>query len=300
MGPGKYIRTKECRERSSKSRKDFHANGGEPWNKNKKVVPRETRVCACGCKGTFECSINSKQKYIQGHGRKKLPRETRICAAPGCSVTFEVIITSKRSYCCGGHSMKGTTHTEETKTKMKASAHRGEDNPSKRLEVRKKISEKLKGKLSSLKGKTLEEICGVEGAAKRRVNMEGDNNPAKRPEVRVKISASKIDYHQKHPGIIEGENNPNWHGGTSKLPYPFEFNENLVNYIRERDNNTCQLCGKLQEEEYRKLSVHHINHDKDDLFELNLITLCSSCNSKVNFNIDLWEDYFTFKLAVCQ
>jgi DNA-directed RNA polymerase beta' subunit len=97
-------------------------------------------------------------------------------------------------------------------------------------------------------------------------------------------------------GECFGENSPNWQGGTSKLPYPFSFNEGLKEFIRNRDHNTCQLCGRTQEEEGRNLCIHHINYDKDDLFELNLITLCRSCNGKVNANRELWEDSFTFKV----
>jgi len=36
--------------------------------KNKK--PRETRICGCGCKGTFECKVDSKQRFIWGHNIK--------------------------------------------------------------------------------------------------------------------------------------------------------------------------------------------------------------------------------------
>ena len=33
-------------------------------------VSREIRICKCGCKQTFECRINSNQKFIHGHHRK--------------------------------------------------------------------------------------------------------------------------------------------------------------------------------------------------------------------------------------
>jgi hypothetical protein len=35
-----------------------------------KKIPREIRVCACGeCGETFECKVNSKQRFIHGHNR---------------------------------------------------------------------------------------------------------------------------------------------------------------------------------------------------------------------------------------
>ena len=42
--------------------------GHSPANK----LPREIRICACGCCGTFECKVNSKQKILCGHLSKTL------------------------------------------------------------------------------------------------------------------------------------------------------------------------------------------------------------------------------------
>lgn len=64
-------------------------------------VPIETRICGCGCEGTFECKVSSKQKYIYGHGRR-LPKEIRTCLYNVCDNTLEVIINSKRKYCSIG------------------------------------------------------------------------------------------------------------------------------------------------------------------------------------------------------
>lgn len=130
-------------------------------------------------------------------------------------------------------------------------------------------------------------------------------------EHKAKMRGPRIPYgpmsqeHKQH--ITEakpdqcGDRNPNWKDGNYMYSYPVEFNGELRESIRERDNYTCQLCGKIQEEEYRKLSIHHINHDKDDLSEDNLITLCGSCNSIVESKKDykMYEDYFAFKLMGC-
>jgi len=100
--------------------------------------------------------------------------------------------------------------------------------------------------------------------------MMGENNPMKRPEL---TDAEKIS----------GEDSYLWRGGIGNLPYPFGFDEELKECIRERDNHICQLCGKMQEENGRKLDVHHIDYNKDNLDFNNLIALCSSCNVKANF-----------------
>ena len=67
--------------------------------------------------------------------------------------------------------------------------------------------------------------------------------------------------------------------------------------IREKFNYTCQLCGVPQVECVFPLVPHHIDYDKANCLPSNLITLCNSCNSKVNFNRDEWQVYFSDKLV---
>jgi DNA-directed RNA polymerase subunit RPC12/RpoP len=94
---------------------------------------------------------------------------------------------------------------------------------------------------------------------------------------------------------ITGEKNPNWKGGIAKLPYKYDFFL-IREYIRKRDKFTCQLCG-IEEKNYRRaLDVHHIDYDKNNNKETNLTTLCTSCNSKVNFGREAWKKYFQDKI----
>jgi len=88
-----------------------------------------------------------------------------------------------------------------------------------------------------------------------------------------------------------GELNPSWKGGISFLPYCIKFNKKLKEKIRNRDGRICWLCGKTEPENHRKLDVHHIHYDKENCYP-DLISLCISCNSKVNSNRDYWEDFF--------
>jgi len=44
------------------------------------------------------------------------------------------------------------------------------------------------------------------------------------------------------------------------------------------------------------LHVHHIDYNKQNCKESNLITTCKSCNIKANKNRDYWEKFFTKKL----
>lgn len=87
------------------------------------------------------------------------------------------------------------------------------------------------------------------------------------------------------------ENHPNWKGGISFEPYTVDWTETLKRSIRERDNYICQKCSQ-----YGNV-VHHINYDKKNCNPNNLITLCRSCNAKVNFNRNFWTNYFNLKIT---
>jgi mannose-6-phosphate isomerase-like protein (cupin superfamily) len=69
--------------------------------------------------------------------------------------------------------------------------------------------------------------------------------------------------------------------------YGFGFNKALKNRIKERDNYTCIMC-----ESKDKLEVHHIDYDKTNNNENNLITLCEKCHNITNFNREFWTQVF--------
>lgn len=72
-----------------------------------------------------------------------------------------------------------------------------------------------------------------------------------------------------------------------KHKYGFGFNNKLKKKIKERDGNCCQLCG-----ETKKLEVHHIDYDKNNNEENNLITLCRKCHGITNYNRGFWTQVF--------
>jgi hypothetical protein len=97
-----------------------------------------------------------------------------------------------------------------------------------------------------------------------------------------------------------GERCYNWQGGITKLPYAPEWTERLKESIRKRDNYTCQNCGLTNEEHLivydYDLIIHHINYDKQNCKEDNLITLCNQCNSRANFDRDYWQQIYQKKV----
>ena len=95
-------------------------------------------------------------------------------------------------------------------------------------------------------------------------------------EVRRKISKSVI-------GKNSGSKNGNWRGGTSHKPYKKGWNVLLRESIKQRDNYTCQECGKKQMSNERRFAVHHIDYKKDNHHPSNLILLCNSCHGKTTY-----------------
>ena len=97
-----------------------------------------------------------------------------------------------------------------------------------------------------------------------------------------------------------GENNPNWKNGISFEPYNLNFNEQLKESIRKRDNYTCQNCGMTEEEHLivygQVLHVHHIDYDKTNCKESNLVSTCNSCNTRANSNRSYWQEFYTDKI----
>jgi len=95
-----------------------------------------------------------------------------------------------------------------------------------------------------------------------------------------------------------GKLSGNYIHGQGYAPYPIEFNERFKYKIRTRDNFECQNCGMTEEEHIvvhgRVLDVHHIDYDKTNCKEYNLITACTGCNLRANGNRDYWYAYFTY------
>lgn len=137
------------------------------------------------------------------------------------------------------------------------------------------LSEETKSKLSILQaGKVLSE--GTRD--KMRVSKtEYWKDPKRRAEMSITMS---------------GENHWNWQNGKSFEPYGLEFNDELREQIRQRDNYACQECDKKQDELGYKLNVHHIDYDKTNNKPENLISLCRSCHIKTNYSREDWTEYF--------
>jgi hypothetical protein len=137
---------------------------------------------------------------------------------------------------------------------------------------------------------------------------KGKNHPLWKNGIKSKIfccqdcnkKLGKNAYYSKTKRCMKcaftGKLHPNYIDGRSFEKYPIEFNKQLKEIILYRDNYTCQKCGIIKKEHfkkyYRNLEVHHIDYDKKNCNKNNLITLCLKCNIKVNFNRKYWIKFF--------
>lgn len=80
-----------------------------------------------------------------------------------------------------------------------------------------------------------------------------------------------------------GERNHNYTGRTQGGIYPSAWTEELKKRIRERDENRCVICAHTPERKKKRLHVHHIDENKENCKENNLVSLCNSCHRSVHF-----------------
>jgi len=217
-------------------------------------------------------------KGIYDHSSLRKPKETRVCAALDCDVVFEVIIDGwnyNKKYCSHSCIRRGKPNSKEH---------------------RKKSGEGLRGRKHSLGCLCISCVMrrGEYISKKVEVICQWCDKKYKVEPWRVETTkyCSRSCHGKARSENIKGENNPNWRGGSTNFPYPPEFNKELSDLIRERDNYTCQLCEKTEEENGRRLSVHHIDYNRQNCNPKNLTTLCTGCNVKVNYNRVNWGFIF--------
>jgi 5-methylcytosine-specific restriction endonuclease McrA len=149
-------------------------------------------------------------------------------------------------------------------------------------------------KLYNIKSRSLSEACTV-----------GETGKYKRTHLHKEIQriGSIKRWEKATPEEIEkyklqtiGENNPNWHGGIYHKEYGCGFGEVLKEKIRARDGYVCQECRLPQWENGRQLDCHHIDYNKNNHDEKNLIALCRSCHAKTSYNKEYWIMHFTLKI----
>lgn len=265
-----------------------------PWPKGKSRSEQTKRKISAALKGSNHpnygkpMSEEQKRKISTARLGYQIPLEIRQKISATLSGRPKSIIHKKNiakairlSYVGRKHIFYGKPRSKETKLRISI-ALRG-----------KRFSEEHISNLSkALRGKGHSEEWRKEHSRR----MKGNNNPMRRPEIAEKLGKA-----------ISGENHWNWRGGSSFEPHGIEFNSVLRARIRKRDNCICQRCGRTEKEEQirvdRVLCIHHIDYNKKNNTEDNLITLCNACNTTVNSDRDSWQEYFNIlvrkRVCVC-
>jgi len=248
----------------------------ENWDQYKDLEYYPDRFCACGCGNRIKVQPHHKYQgipeYINRHCRRGKGFVEQWVK------DMSALLGDIFCACgCGGKIEIKPSHKWDGIPKyIKGHSWRGKKRGSMPEEQRENIRKKLEGKPKTKEHK--KKIC-VGNIGKH--DHHGSNNPM---------------YGNGHK--IRGKDNPNWRNGSSNLPYPFAFGEELKKSIRDRDDNICQLCSKTKEQEGKNLCVHHIDYVKENLDPSNLITLCNGCNSKVNGNRGYWIGFFKPELLL--
>lgn len=220
------------------------------YEKHRRYIDRKRaaaplKECDCGC-GALICSINQKgfpARFKHGHNGAGVQSRYQ----PGHTETPEDKEKRFAARRAAGFPMSETALANVRAASRRRKERGWRPTPEQVEELKKRV---LRGSAHPFYGK--------KRSAEERARMS---------------EAQKKRYAAMRP-----EDHPAWRGGTGSLPYGPGFTRTVKRLIRERDDYTCQRCGITQDQVSRKLDVHHIDHDKMNNHESNLVTLCSSCN----------------------
>ena len=160
------------------------------------------------------------------------------------------------------------SHSEETKRKM-AQAHTG-----------KKLSEEIKRKMSLAQKERYKDEN--ERIRNTKIKLYKNNYWLK---TRISNSVKKLWQNPQYRQAHIGPNHPWWKGGLTKreetLAHALRVElRNWAKEVLERDNYTCQECGKKFDKKF--LHTHHIKPiSKNPSLALDVsngITLCKNCH----------------------
>lgn len=188
-----------------------------------------------------------------------------------CNECGKIRILRKTGYSdlCRTCVCKGISFSNEHKQKL-SEAQKG-----------KKLSEETKQKISKTKKGT-----SLSKETKQKIS-EARKGMHFSEEYKQKISDNHADF--------RGENHPNWQGGISFEPYCIKFDKKFKEQVREYWDRRCVVCNKSETENGKRLSVHHVNYDKETCCNDSIplfVALCDSCHGKVHYNREYWENKF--------
>ncbi len=234
--------------------------GSERMKKGFKHTEKTKRKISEAKKGKKQ-TLEHKRKVSEAHKGKKLSEQHKRKISES-NKGRTVSLKTKMKISKGN---KGRKHSLKSRRNMS----KGQRGRKATLETRKKMSKAHKGRIISLEWR----------------KKIGQANKGKKRSLEDRKKRS-------------GKNHPAWLGGKSFKPYGLAFNKKLKEFIRKRDYYRCQECFKHQSELFtkkrkqKKLSIHHIDYDKQNNNPDNLISLCQPCHSKTGFKRKDWTKHF--------
>jgi len=246
-------------------------------------------VCECGCGQ----QVKPGQRFIQGHNvrlilyevKKKAAEKGNITRKRKSEIKLGIRPPPEPMLCacgCGkkaklgnryiiGHNQQGKHHSEAHKKYLSA-INIGENHP----------------------------MFGTHPSEKTRQKMSDSHIGNPGFWTGKKFSAEHVKNISKTHTGKNGDKGSNWQGGISFLPYCEKFTKEFKERVRDFFGRCCYLCAKNEIDNGRKLSVHHVNYQKDacciDEVRPLFVPLCQSCHSKVHNDRDGWEKFFTLSL----
>jgi len=148
--------------------------------------------------------------------------------------------------------------------------------------------------VNGLKGRTFEDIYGDRADEVRKKIGDSQRGKKRGPSPKRGIPLSeetKKKLSIAMAGRSAKDKNYFWKGGSSYEKYGFEFTLRLKEVIRNRDNRMCVLCKAHESILKTKLCVHHIDYNKNNNKENNLVSLCRKCHANVHWSKDEWSNH---------
>jgi len=228
-----------------------------------KMEKTSAPLCKCGCGKSVVRAYRGKKwnTYIDGHNRRGT-----ICSEEQRKKISENPYRQTPEYKEKQRiAQTGRKHSEETKRKI-SEANKG-----------RKLSKETRKKQSIAAKKRGAPQASLEAMWK---STRGTPLPAYR----------KQQLSEQGKKLYGGSGNPNWQGGISFLPYGPGWTAALRRKIKERDNYICQ--NPKCKNPFPMVDVHHIDYDKENNEEYNLITLCKRCHGYTQVNKKYWIFYY--------
>ena len=234
-----------------------------------------------------------------------------MCQRDGCNNEFYVLPHKKRrglgkfcSHKCYGLDKRGKKLSEEHKQKIgEATKQMWEEGVFDAPHIReayaeqgrstkgsKRTDEQREQMSEARKGKDVSHLHTPEAIEKRRQKLLGrKQSPESNRKRSVALKGREFsDMHRQRLSDagrmredIQGENSSWWRGGVEDDPYPDEFTPYLKRKIRKRDNHECQCCG-VNVYRSRFGHVHHIDGNKQNCDDKNLVLVCMSCHNSIH------------------